>query len=101
MDLLVEEKERHIKELLHQLELSRGTMVLEPLSYPPGVARRTISIGVQVSLQDHEKEPAVLPSKEYFTDQVNSSSPANTASLGSEDAVSYFYTVNKFLCDIC
>lgn len=85
MDDLILEKDSHIKELKHQLKQLQGeNLLLEPISRPPGMARRTTSIGIQTTFCEAETEPAILPIE---------STDVGPAATDSEDAVSYFTSV--------
>lgn len=88
MDHLAEDKEKHIKELLYQLKLVHAeTPLLGHVPRPPGVARRTASIGVQTTIGD-QAETAILPALDNYTNESNDSVPANMSSPNSEAAVS-------------
>lgn len=55
LDHLVEDKDKRIKELLHHLKHITGeNAVFEPVPRPPGMARRTASIGVQTNCDKPE-----------------------------------------------
>ena len=78
-DQLVQDKEEHIRDLLHQVKQIRGeNVILDHIPHPPGLARRTASIGVQTS--NDLLNPAVLAC---------SNNGPNTTSLGHEDTVSH------------
>ena len=64
LDHIIEDKEDRIKELLHQLKLQSEHSIVEPIPRPPGVARRTASVGVQTeprTLQAHEGQSNFTP----------------------------------------
>lgn len=51
MECVVEDRDQHIRELGRQLKQIHGgdSIISEPLRHPPGVPRRTASLGVQTS----------------------------------------------------
>lgn len=85
LDHALEDKENCIKELLHQLRQVKGTSSLQTMPHPPGIARRTASIGVQ-TLANAPDEPAILPAHGNYSFQEDAS-PATMTSLSSEEAV--------------
>lgn len=81
IDQLVGDKEEHIRDLLHQVKQLRGeNVIIDHIPRPPGMARRTTSIGVQTSNDMLNHEPAALT--------CSNNTGSNTASLGPEDTVS-------------
>ena len=81
MEHLIEDKNRHIKELGHQLKLfDKDRLVSEPLPHPPGIARRTASIAVQASRLEVES-PAPDQLSQKFARQ-------ESTDVSSGDAVS-------------
>lgn len=91
MDQLVHDREGHVRDLLHQVKQLRGeNVVLDRIPHPPGMARRTASIGVQTSIHDLlNHEPAALAC---------SNNGSNTASL---DTVSVFALLNHHIMYCC
>ncbi len=86
MEHLIEDKNRHIKELGHKLKLLGGERtVSEPLPHPPGVARRTSSIAVQTS-EELEAETQAL-------DEPNGKLESTVVS--SEDTVSVMMALSS------
>lgn len=88
---MLEDKEKSIKDLMNQLK-HQGTTVLYPMSHPPGVARRTTSIGIQTvpNSPDVDSKPAILPAacaKELSLHEAAATGPATMTSLSSEEAV--------------
>jgi hypothetical protein len=79
LDHAIEEKDRRIKELLHHLKLQGENTLLEPVTRPPGVARRTASIGVQTT----STELSTLDPHLYQRQQIT----APKESLNDEDVV--------------
>ena len=50
LDQLIEDKDVHIKELLHRMkQVQHEGCVVGPVPRPPGMPRRTVSIGVQTN----------------------------------------------------
>lgn len=78
----IEDKDERIKELLHHLKQQGETTIVEPVPRPPGVARRTASIGVQTSHSGPVQADALQRS--VASQEV----PAKNESLSSEDVVS-------------
>lgn len=69
----------------------KGEVIMQTVPYPPGVARRTASIGVQTlpHYPDVSNEPAILPpaTHDSVALQEADTSPATMASLNSGEAV--------------
>lgn len=84
LDHSIEDKDEHIKELLHHLKQQGENPILEPVPRPPGVARRTASIGVQTNQSELGTVQACALQRNITSQEV----PADKGSLGSEDVVS-------------
>lgn len=76
LDHIIEDKEDYIKELLRQLKQQTEHCIVEPIPRPPGVARRTATIGVQTeprTKQTHEEQSSftVAAAKEDSLEKVS------------------------------